>query len=72
MKTNEVRDNATQIWHFIAGKRVVPVIEVCKKLGKPNEVVMLALGWLMQENKIRLNEADNVIEVNISIAEIYY
>lgn len=72
MKANEVREDATRIWHLLAGRRVVPVIEICKKLGKSNEVVMLALGWLMQENKIRLNEDDNVIEINISIAEIYY
>lgn len=72
MKTDEVKDNATLIWHMIAGKGIVPVSEICNKAGRTKDVVMLALGWLMQENKIRLSDDDNVVEVNISITEIYY
>lgn len=72
MKTNDVKENAKQIWQLILSKRSVPIDEISKQMGKTNDVVMLAIGWLMQENKIKLNEDDEIIEINISISEIYY
>ncbi|NIM03727.1 hypothetical protein GTN66_06225 [bacterium] len=47
---------AGKIWNFLNAKGEVPVLVLKTKLGVPNSLLYLALGWLMREEKIYIKK----------------
>jgi hypothetical protein len=43
---------AGKIWNFLNASGEVPVLVLKTKLGVPNSLLYLALGWLLREEKI--------------------
>jgi hypothetical protein len=47
---------AGKIWNFLNAKGEVPVLVLKTRLGVPNSLLYLALGWLMREEKIYIKK----------------
>lgn len=47
---------AGKIWNFLNAKGEVPVLVLKTRLGVPNSLLYLALGWLIREEKIYIKK----------------
>jgi len=56
---------AGKIWNFLNAKGEVPVLELKTKLGVPNSLLYLALGWLMREEKIYVKKEKKAYRVGL-------
>lgn len=72
MYTNDERMDALLIRRLLKQRRLVPISEICKYIGKTKEGVMLVVMRLIKEKKAKLINNDSVADIEISITEIYY
>lgn len=72
MYTNDEKKDALLIRRLLEQRRMVPISEICKYIGKTKEGVMLIITRLVKEKKVKLVNNDNVADFDISITEIYY
>jgi hypothetical protein len=63
--------NAGVIWHLLLGSGALSVIEIAELTGYREKMIMLSLGWLAREDKIRFLE-DNKVELIPIFPEIYF
>ena len=51
---------AGEIWQFLDRKEEIPLSELFKGIDKPNELVLMSLGWLAREGhvKVKLENKD--------------
>jgi len=54
--TEEVGLLAGKIWNLLNATGEVPVLALKTRLGVPNSLLYLALGWLMREEKIYIKK----------------
>ncbi len=47
---------AGEIWHTLAAHGPMSLSQLVKRLGKPRDLSMQALGWLAREGKIVIEE----------------
>lgn len=75
MRKNDIGINAGTIWHLLADKGVLSISQICEYTNSEEASVMLALGWLSRENKIRFLEKQEIMYVelkNYPGSEMYF
>ena len=53
---NEIGETAGLVWTTLSKSGPMSLAQLVKKLGKPRDLVMQALGWLAREGKISIEE----------------
>ena len=52
MIKSQIRNNAGKIWQFLDENQVSSVFEIEKQLSIQRQDILMALGWLANEDKI--------------------
>lgn len=74
MTKREVGNCAGNIWILLSNKKKLSLNEITRFIHARYELIFLAIGWLLRENKILINESNgNVYYELVSIpSEMYY
>ena len=75
MYKNDIGIDAGAIWHLLADKGAMSIREIGEHTNYREAFIMLALGWLARENKIRFFEKHEVLYVelnNYPVSEMYF
>lgn len=74
MFTYDIKINANVIWNLLPQKDRMTVKEISEQTGFNETAILLALGWLAKENKIRLLETDTGLSIILKqvFSDIYY
>lgn len=75
MYKNDIGINAGTIWHLLADKDAVSIPQICEHTNYGEASVMLALGWLSREDKIRFLDKQGVVYIELNkypISEMYF
>ena len=74
MIKNDIEINAKTINHLLFDKGELSIRQISELTGYEERMIILAIGWLARENKIRFFEKeDNIhIELNHRISEMYF
>jgi len=51
-----IGETAGTVWHVLSENGPLAMTKLVKVVGQPQNTVMLALGWLAREDKIRIEE----------------
>ncbi len=51
-----IGETAGKVWHYLNEHGPRPLTTLSRELGEPRDLVMLAVGWLAREDKIRIEE----------------
>lgn len=56
---------AGEIWHYLDqyGEATLPVL--AKGIDRPEDIVLMSLGWLAREGHVVLNQADKSYRVSL-------
>lgn len=74
MLKKDIRINATAIWQYLSERGKMSVQEIEELTHYKNSLILLALGWLSKENKVRFSVKNENLYVELSSnpTEIYY
>jgi hypothetical protein len=62
MLKHDIGVNAGVIWQLLFNSGALSIIEIAELTGYKAKMIMLSLGWLAREDKIRFLE-DNKVEL---------
>lgn len=51
---------AGEILNYLDKNGMVKMEEICRKIKKPRELVLMSLGWLARENHILVEKKENI------------
>jgi hypothetical protein len=73
MLKKDIGINAGTIWQYLSEKGRLSIKEIEELTNYKESFILLALGWLSRENKIKFSNDNNMyIELNTNPSEIYY
>lgn len=74
MLKNDIGVNAGVIWHLLLDNGALSVRQIGEYTGYREKMIILSLGWLAREDKIKFFEKNEVIysELKSSYSERYY
>ena len=74
MLKKDIGINAGTIWHLLAEKKGLSIREIGELTNHKEGTIILSLGWLARENKIKFTEKRDglFVELNHSSSEMYY
>jgi len=74
MYKNDIGINSGVIWHLLSDKGALSIREIGELTNYREAFILLSLGWLARENKIRFFEKNEITYVELiqNITEIYY
>jgi hypothetical protein len=74
MLKNDIGINAGVIWHLLSSKGALSIKQIGGFTHFEEKMIILSLGWLARESKIRLLEQNGVIcaELIPTISEMYF
>lgn len=75
MYKNDIGINAGTIWHLLENKGAMSIREIGEHTNYRDAFIMLALGWLSREDKIRFFEKHEVLYIELNnppISEMYF
>ncbi|MBK5719618.1 winged helix-turn-helix domain-containing protein [Dysgonomonas sp. Marseille-P4677] len=79
MVKNDVVNNAGNIFKLLTDKGDLSIREIGDLTHSKDKVIFMALGWLLNENKVRLFDKNGSLcakannpELTSSLSEIYY
>lgn len=74
MIKNDIGLNAGTIWYLLSDNKVLSIRQIGEMTSYDGVMITLALGWLARENKIRFNNKNDMlyVELNQSTADMYY
>ncbi|NDV93337.1 hypothetical protein D0T84_00185 [Dysgonomonas sp. 521] len=74
MLKKDIGINAGAIWRYLSEKGRLSIKEIEELTNYKDSFILLALGWLSRENKIKFsNDNDNLyVELISDPSEIYY
>lgn len=56
---------AGEIWNFLDKKNEVLVSEIVREIEKPQDLILMSLGWLAREGHVVLKKEDNDYKVSL-------
>jgi hypothetical protein len=56
---------AGKIWHYLNDFGETPVVKLKFALNKPYRLILLAIGWLLREDKVILTYTNNEFKVSL-------
>lgn len=56
---------AGDIWHYLDQKGEVTFTGLVKGIDKPQDLVLMSLGWLAREGHVILQQTDNDYKVSL-------
>ena len=74
MYKHDIGINSGVIWHLLSDNGALSIREIGELTNYKEAFILLSLGWLARENKIRFFEKDGMVHVELihNITEIYY
>lgn len=74
MLKNEVGTHAGYVWNLLSKKGKLSLKDICKYIDCTDPSALLALGWLLREDKIHCEEVRGTIYVELksSPMDIYF
>lgn len=74
MLKSDIDINAKVIWHLLISEGALSVRQIGELTDFKEIMIILSLGWLSKENKIRFFEKGEAIyiEQNQAISELYF
>ena len=61
MYKQDVKINSDLIWNLLSDANSLSIDEIMELTGYGEKFIYMALGWLLKENKIRLNEKQGIL-----------
>jgi hypothetical protein len=73
MYKNDIGINSGTIWHLLAARGALVIIEIKESISYKDIFIYLVSGWLSSENKIRFFEKDEktVRRIELDLPEYY-
>ncbi|MDH6357997.1 winged helix-turn-helix domain-containing protein [Parabacteroides sp. PF5-9] len=65
MEKNDVGRNAGRVWQILAEKRSTSIRKIGELTHWSESHIFMALGWLARENKIRFNNQNGILYVEL-------
>ena len=74
MYKNDIRINAGTICHLLSENGALSISELAEMTNYEEELLLLALGWLVRENKVHLFEKNEALHAELIYvrSEMYY
>ena len=74
MYKNDIGINSGVIWHLLSDKGALSIREIGEYTNYREAFILLSLGWLARENKIRFFEKNEMVYVELihTISDMYY
>lgn len=74
MLKKDIGINAGTIWQYLSEKDRLSIKEIEELTNYKESFILLALGWLSRENKIKFSNDNNnmYVELNTNPSDIYY
>ncbi|GEM_PF-161284 len=71
---HDIDINASTIWRMVSECKRLSIKQILEMTGYKETMMMFALGWLIKEDKVELNDNEGTlyVELTSSISEIYY
>ncbi len=61
----EIGIAAGDIWHYLDQHGEVTCTDLIKGIDKPQDIVLMSLGWLAREGHVILQQVDNNYKVSL-------
>lgn len=74
MLKEDIGINAEAIWQLLSDKRMLSIEEIVELTDYKESMILLALGWLSSEDKVRFteDEGETKVELNNFISETFF
>ncbi len=67
MNKVEIGMNASKVWQLLSDNRLWTYDELKKATGLRNRELGAALGWLVREEKVELQEVENDVKIHLCV-----
>ena len=74
MLRRDININAEIIWNLLSEQRILSIRQIAEYTHFEGQNIILALGWLEREDKVKLFEKGDTlyVELNQIFSEIYF
>lgn len=74
MYENDIGINAGEIWRLLVNNGAMSIRDLNERTDYKEAFILLALGWLAREDKIRFFDKNGILHVELChpVSEMYY
>lgn len=65
MVMQELGATAGEVWHFLEANGETSWRQIEKRIGRPQRLVAMGIGWLAREDKVTIREEAGVYYVSL-------